>query len=160
VPGILNSRIGTLNGSEIVHVEFDSTQTSLPILVKTLEHQSSFYSLITKNEAERDRAIKILNGSNVSVNSSEPSFLESKYTLKTSHPELYYLDLTEQQAVVLNSWSYFGGAMPDVLTPFQKELIPRLKEKLRKQSGRSLIPARSGEALVAYRLHLVQWLEQ
>lgn len=158
MPGITSSRIGTLNGNEIVEVGFDPAQTSLPALVKTLKSQNSFYSLIARNDAERDRLSKSVPKSDISVENEEPRFVEAKYTLRTQHPELYYLDLTETQAVVLNSWSYFGGGMPDVLTPAQKQLLPAIKARLSRQSPAGLHPARSGKGLEDYRQELMRWL--
>lgn len=141
-------------------MEFDPAQTNLLTLVQALKNQSSFYSLITKNEAERDQAKKILNSTKITVDSNEPDFVESKYSLKSSHPELYYLDLTEQQAIVLNSWSYFGGRKPEVLTDPQKQLLQRLKEKLAKKSTGGLVPRRNGNELASYRSQLLQWLQE
>jgi len=158
VPGILSSNIGTLDGNEIVRVQFDSAKINLQALVQTLENNSSFYSLVVKNEVERERAKKILNSADITVHPGEPHFVEPKYTLRSAHPELYYLDLTEQQAIALNSWSYFGGPIPDLLTASQKQLLPTIKTKLERKSPHVLTPRRSGEELTAYRSELLSWL--
>lgn len=160
MPGVISSKIGSLNGREVVRVEFDSGLTNLNELVKALKSQSSFYSLITKSETERAHAKNILKSADVSINDQEPRFEESKYSLRTVHPEIYYLDLTEHQAIVLNSWSYFGGSMPDVLTDNQKELVNRIKMKLHDKSTSELMPARTGKELAAYRLQLSRWLQE
>ena len=160
MPGIISSKIGSLNGKEIVRVDFDPATTNLLEMAKALESEHSFYSLIINNEAERDQATKFLRSSEITVIPDEPSFVESKYSLKASHPELYYLDLTEHQAIVLNSWSYFVGTMPDVLTGDQKELLKRIKMKLRDKSANELTPARSGQELVTYRSQLSRWLQE
>ncbi len=160
MPGIISSKIGSLNGREVVRVEFDSGLTNLNELVKALKSQSSFYSLITKNETEHEHAKNILKSADVSIDAQEPRFEESKYSLRTAHPEIYYLDLTEHQAIVLNSWSYFGGELPDVLTGSQKELIKQIKLKLREKSASELMPARSGNELAAYRSQLSRWLQE
>ena len=52
-----------------------------------------------------------------------PRFIEPKHSLRARHPELLSLGLSERQAIALNSWSYFGGPMPDVLTPEQKRRL-------------------------------------
>lgn len=158
MPGIVSSNIGTLDGREIVRVQFDSAETNLPALAQTLKNNASFYSLIVRNEAEREQARKILNSTDITVNPAEPHFVEPKYTLRSSYPELYYLDLTEQQAIALNSWSYFGGPMPDLLTASQKQLLPKLKRKLGQKSPRELTPRRSGQELITYRSQLLSWL--
>ena len=54
---------------------------------------------------------------------ANPRFIESKYSLRSQHPELYRLDLTEDQKRILNSWSYFGGPRPDVLTEQQNRIL-------------------------------------
>lgn len=117
-------------------MEYDSEKTTLPNLIQALKSQSSYYSVVEKGS---------------------PYYVESKHSLRTLHPELYYLDLTEQQAIALNSWSYFGGKMPDVLTESQKDLLPRVKAKLASDSP-SFVPKRSGDALESYRKQLLQWL--
>ena len=89
-------------------------------LISALKEQNSFYSVESPD--------------------SSPHFVESKYSLRTLHPELYYLDLTEGQAIALNSWSYFGGTMPDVLTLEQNNIVPRLKTALSKKSTAELRP--------------------
>lgn len=123
-----------------------------------LENNASFYSLVVKNEAERDRAKKILSLAHITVHPLEPNFVEPKYTLRSLHPELYYLDLTEQQAIALNSWSYFGGPMPDLLTASQKQMLLKIKTKLERKSPRELTPRRSGDEFTAYRSELLSWL--
>jgi hypothetical protein len=160
VPGVISSKIGNLNGREIVRVQFDPGLTNLNELVKSLKSQSSFHSLITNNEIELDQAKKILKSGEVILSEKEPNFEESKYSLRTAHPEFYYLDLTEHQAIVLNSWSYFGGTMPDVLTTTQRELVKRIKMKLRNKSADELKPGRSGAELAAYRTQLSHWLQE
>jgi len=160
VPGIISSRIGHLGGNEIVEVEYDLAKTNLNEMTKALKNQSSFYSLIAKNKDEAAEAKTFLKDSEIKINFSEPHFIESKYSLKTQHPDLYYLDLTEPQAIALNSWSYFSGKMPEVLTPEQKKLREKLKIKLRSSNPSDLRPARSGKELQAYRENLLQWLEK
>ena len=160
MPGITRSRIGNLSGNEIVQVEYDPAQTSLPALIRALKNENSFYSVIVKDETERDHAAKSLPRSDLKIDRSEPQFVESKYSLRSQHPELYYLNLTETQAVALNSWSYFGGRMPDVLTPEHKELLPRIKTALSRKSPAGLLPARSGMDLELYRTQLLRWLQE
>lgn len=140
MPGITSSKIGTLEGNEVVQVEFDPAQTKLSTIISALKQQNSFYSVEPKN--------------------ANPQFVDSKYTLHALHPELYYLDLTEAQAMALNSWSYFGGAMPDVLTTEQKQSLARLKAVLTRRSASSLRPIRTGEGLESYRKQLLRWLEE
>lgn len=140
MPGITSSKIGTLDGKEVVQVEYDPAKTSLPNLVEVLKKQNSFYSVEGPN--------------------AQPRFVDSKYSLRSQHPDLYYLDLTEAQAIALNSWSYFGGKMPDVLTPDQKNTLPRLQAALHRRGRVDLQPARGGKELEAYRAELQRWLQQ
>ncbi len=158
-PGVLATRIGSLGG-EVVEVQYDPAKTDVGKLAATLKEQGKggFYSLIVADEAAKARAQALhLDGSEIRLERREPRFEESKYSLRTAHPELYYLDLTEAQAMALNSWSYFGGAMPDVLTPEQKAMLAKVKAKL----GRGeppLRPERVGAYREAYHQELVAWL--
>jgi len=125
-----------------------------------LKRQSSFYSLIAKNPTESSKARELLKPSEIKINPSAPHFIESKYSLKTANADLYYLDLTEEQAIALNSWSYFGGKMPEVLTSDQQERRLRLKAKLTQKDLSSLRPARAGKELQVYREKLRRWLDE
>ncbi len=120
VDGVVASRIGHWAGKEIVQVDYDPALTDLDTLVRALESRSSFYAVVVDRAAtdggdEGEFAVSRLRG--------EPRFIEPKYSLRRRHPELYALDLTEQQAIALNSWSHFGGPMPDVLTVEQKQML-------------------------------------
>ena len=89
----------------------------------TLKRQGSFNSLVVKDRESALDAGGYLNRSKIQINSANPRFIESKYSLRSQHPELYRLDLTEDQKRILNSWSYFGGPRPDVLTEQQNRIL-------------------------------------
>jgi len=123
VAGVKQTRIGHLGGSEIVEVTFDPSESSLQELVDSLKAQQSFYAVIARTEEEAHAAAAVVPKSEIERTERNPRFIESKYTLRTRHPELWKLGLTEEQAIALNSWSFFGGRMPDVLTARQKEAL-------------------------------------
>lgn len=160
VPGVVRTRIGHLPGAEIVEVSWDPSRTDLGQLTAALKRQNSFYALLARSREERQQALAHLPGSEVKVESDAPDFLDSKHSLRTRHPDLYYLDLTEAQAIALNSWSYFGGAMPDVLTPEQQARQPKLRKRLAAGQKPGLVPERTGPGQAAYRKALVAWLEE
>ena len=156
MPGVRKSRIGFQNGQEVVEVVYDTSQTRLEDLVGALKSQRSFYSFIAQSDAEYQLARKEL-GEAVVRASGPARFIASKHSLRSREPELYYLDLSESQAIRLNSWSYFGGEMPEVLTPEQEQRWQALK---RKGLPTHLTPERSFPGLEAYRTALVQWLSR
>lgn len=158
VPGVVRTRIGHLPGAEIVEVDYDPAQTDLGELAAALKRRNSFYALLAKSREERRKALAHLPGIEVKVEGDTPEYLEPKHSLRTRHPDLYYLDLTEAQAIALNSWSYFGGTMPDVLTPEQKALRPKVRERLAAGHPPGLIPERTGPPQAAYRKALLAWL--
>jgi len=123
LPGIKSTKIGHLGGQEIVTVEYDPEQTNLKKMSDTLKRQGSFNSLVVKDRESALDAGGSLNRSEIQINSANPRFIESKYSLRSQHPELYRLDLTEDQKRILNSWSYFGGPRPDVLTEQQNRIL-------------------------------------
>ncbi len=151
--------MGHLGGSEIVEVEYDPAQTNLQEMVAALKKKNSFYAVIVEDEVEKEKAGKLVRKDEIKANGKEPHFIESKYSLRTWHADLYYLDLTEAQAIALNSWSYFGGSMPSVLTEKQKTLRKQIEAKLRTERPKELRPVRSGEALRKYKEKLLTWLE-
>lgn len=161
VPGVVASRIGHLDGNEVVEVDYDPARVDLGDLIEALKHQGSFYSLIVPSAEERAAARRYLAPGEIAVRRGETRFVDPKHSLKVRHPDLYYLDLTEEQTIALNSWSHFGGPMPDVLSPEQRQRWQRIREKLRGERPRGLDPAgsRSGAALAEYRAELVSWLE-
>ncbi len=117
VDGVLASRIGHWGGKEIVQVDYDPAKTDVSSLVRALERRRSFYSVVLDRDAASPPVDK------VSRLDGKPHFIEAKHSLRRRHPELYALGLSEEQAIALNSWSYFGGTMPDVLTDRQKERL-------------------------------------
>jgi hypothetical protein len=123
LPGIKSTKIGHLGGQEVVTVEYDPEQTNLKQMSDTLKRQRSFDSLVVKDRESALNAGGSLNRSEIQINSANPRFIESKYSLRSQHPELYRLDLTEDQKRILNSWSYFGGPRPDVLTEQQNQIL-------------------------------------
>lgn len=123
VDGILASRIGHWGGSEIVQVDYDPARTDLAALVDALELQRSFYAVVVGDAAAEHLPAVPVDGAEVLVFGGSPRFIEPKHSLRTRHPEVWSLDLSERQAIALNSWSYFGGAMPDVLTVEQKRRL-------------------------------------
>lgn len=125
VDGVVASRIGHWGGKEIVQVDYDPRRTGLVELVAALKRQRSFYALIVADPEDAESAAGRLEPGEVKSLRGRPRFIEPKHSLRTRHPELSALDLTEQQRIALNSWSYFGGAMPDVLTAEQKRQLGR-----------------------------------
>lgn len=123
MPGIKSTKIGHLGGQEVVTVEYDPEQTNLKKMSDALKRQRSFESLVVKDRESALDAGGYLNRSEIQINSANPQFIESKHSLRSQHPELYRLDLTEDQKRVLNSWSYFGGPRPEVLTEQQKQIL-------------------------------------
>ncbi|MEM7353637.1 MAG: hypothetical protein AAF657_22760 [Acidobacteriota bacterium] len=123
VDGVVASRIGHWGGAEIVQVDFDPEKTHVGELSQALKKQRSFYALISPDATQKRAASDYLEPGDIDTRSGKPRFIEPKHSLRTRNPQLLQLDLSEQQAIALNSWSYFGGAMPDVLTAEQKQRL-------------------------------------
>jgi hypothetical protein len=129
VPGVVKTRIGELSG-EVVEVEFDPAKTDIGKMANALKSQGGFYAVVVDSPLGKSEAKRYVSDSEIKETPRSPRFIESKYNLRTSHPDLAALDLTEQQAMTLNSWSYFGGPMPDVLTAEQKAKLKKIRERL------------------------------
>ena len=125
VDGVLASRIGHWGGREIVQVDFDPRRTDVAALVRALARQRSFDAVVVGETAGGEPPLGAIDPKHVVRHSGSPRFIEPKHSLRTRHPELLALGLDERQAMALNSWSYFGGRMPDVLTAEQKKRLAR-----------------------------------
>ena len=123
VDGVVASRIGHWGGAEIVQVDYDPERTDLGELTRALRRQRSFDALLVSDGDERERAASQLRIEEIDIRRGGPRFIEPKHSLRTRHPQLLELGLSERQAIALNSWSYFGGPMPDVLSDEQKRLL-------------------------------------
>jgi hypothetical protein len=155
VPGVLATRIGEFGGNEVVEVTYDPARTDVTRLADVLKQQGSFYAYVAPGPEAAKRSG--LAASEVKVRTGHPDYVEPKHSLRVVHPELYYLDLTEAQAIALNTWSHFGGPMPAVLTPEQLQMAAKLKTCL--AAGRTPgEPSRSGPEREEYRKTLVAWL--
>lgn len=128
VPGVVRTRVGSLGGNEVVEVEYDPARTDVGRLAQALKRRNSFHALIAPDREAAARASRILPPSDVEVRSGRVRYTEEpKHSLRVVHPELLDLDLTEAQAIALNTWSHFGGPMPDVLTAEQKARLRRAR---------------------------------
>lgn len=129
-------------------------------MVQALRTEGSFYSLVEDDRARYEALQDELPDVPLTRAHGKADFIESKHSLRTRFPDLYYLDLTEKQAIALNSWSYFGGAMPAVLLSSQLALRPALRKKLRDSGPPPFQPAREGEGRKTYRENLQEWLKE
>ncbi|MEM7050224.1 MAG: hypothetical protein AAF604_11230 [Acidobacteriota bacterium] len=120
VDGVVASRIGHWGGAEIVQVDYDPQRTDVPELVAALRTQRSFDSVMLPAGTEVSGLSESTPRREVT---GEPHFIPSKHSLRTRYPRLWQIGLSEAQAIALNSWSYFGGAMPAVLTAEQQRRL-------------------------------------
>lgn len=128
IDGVKASRIGHWARKEIVQVDYDPQRTDVPTLIAALKLQRSFDAVVLSEQGPADRdqdTVKRMDPRDVIWAKGEPKFIQPKHSLRTRHPKIYALDLNERQAIALNSWSYFGGPMPDVLTDAQVEQLRR-----------------------------------
>jgi len=131
VEGVVASRIGHWGGDEIVQVDYDPNRTDLATLTRALKRQRSFDAVVVHDDEERARANGMVEAREIAMHRGEPHLIEPKHSLRTRYPTLSSLDLTEEQAIALNSWSYFGGTMPEVLTAEQKVALAKAERQHR-----------------------------
>ncbi len=123
VDGVVASRIGHWSGNEIVQVDYDPQRTNTVELAKALEARDSLYFVVAPDKADRTGSVGDIPKRQVRRLAGEPHFIAPKHSLRTRFPQAADLELTEQQAIALNSWSYFGGPMPDILTDEQRAVF-------------------------------------
>ncbi|MCA9522592.1 MAG: hypothetical protein KC609_16555, partial [Myxococcales bacterium] len=162
IDGVVGARYGFVGGrGEIVTAIYDPRRVTAQAIVRALKRQHAFYAILARDEDERRRWATELPQTPIRLDPAPRRYVTSKHSLRTQHPMLYYVDLTELQALRLNSWAYFGGPMPDLLTPEQKARWAALS-RVAKRGLRpsSLRPAREGAALATYRKQLIDWLRR
>lgn len=123
VDGVVASRIGHWGGQEIVQVDYDPARTDRERLAKALVGQRSFYAVLAESNEARGQLAGAFSDGQIRSVSGEPEFIEPKHSLRTRYPKIADLELTEAQAIALNSWAYFGGPMPEVLSADQKRQL-------------------------------------
>ncbi len=118
--GVKRSNIGSLDGKEVVEVFYDPKETNVTEMVQALKKRKSFYSLLYRTPQEKRVALASLSGKEMEAGSQTVRYIEAKHSLKVRFPDIYPLDLSEEQALRLNSWAHFSrGPMPQVLIPEQ-----------------------------------------
>lgn len=161
IDGVLGARYGFVRGStEILTTTYDPQRVSARAIVDALRRQGAFYAVLVSSSDEQRRLLRELGEqTTIRLDASPRRYIKSKHSLRTQRRALYYLDLNELQALRYNSWAYFGGPMPDLLTPAQKQRWAALERAF--QEGKrpsSLHPQREGAGLAAYRRQLIAWL--
>ncbi len=115
--GVKRSNIGSLDGKEVVEVFYDPKETNIKEMVQALKKRKSFYSLLYRTPHEKRIALASLPNREVIAGSQKVNYIEAKHSLKVRFPDIYDLDLSEEQALRLNSWAHFSrGPMPQILT--------------------------------------------
>ncbi|MEM8996692.1 MAG: hypothetical protein AAGF23_18040 [Acidobacteriota bacterium] len=125
VDGVEASRIGHWGGQEIVQVDYDPRKTDPAALARALIAQRSFYAVLADGSKSHGELASSFDDGQIRRVSGAPHFIEPKHSLRTRYPQLAGLELSEAQRIALNSWAYFGGPIPDVLTAEQRRLVDK-----------------------------------
>lgn len=129
--GVKKTKIGSLDHNEVVEVFYDPKETNLLEMSQALKAHKSFYSLIYRNEQEKKQALQTLPKGQTKKGSSRVRYIADKHSLKVRRPDLYALNLTDEQAIKLNTWAHYNyhTPMPDILTTNQKKALKNNKNK-------------------------------
>ena len=126
LPGVKKTKIGHLSGSEIVEVLYDPQKTDIAKMSKALKKQNSFYSVLYRTDEEKKYAQSALPKAQIKKSKEqEVDYIAAKHSLQVVRPDIYALDLSEEQAIKLNTWAHFHQSkpMPDILTSQQKKKL-------------------------------------
>jgi hypothetical protein len=136
LPGVVATRTGTLNGDEVVQVDYDASRVGYADLLRQVGSMQCFRSTVVPGAAA-------FQASDV-----------QQFTL-AQHPEYWYLPLTALQATKLNSLlSQPGNADPDeLLSPTQRAMHAQLRDIISRGNDgmlQKLSVDRSVDGLAAY----------
>ena len=130
VEGVVKTRPGFMNGTEVVTVEYDPEIISYETLIKESQEQSIADRIYTENDAQKSIAGKIMGNSRISDRNKFRLDREPKYYL--SKTIFQYLPMTELQATKVNSSIGEGKSPNQWLSQKQLALLEIIQTKPQK----------------------------
>lgn len=153
--GVLATRIGMLDGLEVVEVDFDPTRLSYPALVKNAKKFECAKRVFARTDEQVDVARKQVGDAVARSDEPVDTSTTQQYHLAQS-PSYHYLPLTRLQATKVNA-AIASQKNPDVfLSPGQIKIHKALQTLMEKHPKvlESLKPDRSPKGLPGYAAQL------
>jgi Thioredoxin-like len=149
--GVLATRIGMLQGAEVVEVEFDPTVASYRQLLEKAVSLECAHQVFTRNDRQHDLARQVVGNKAVRTDAAIDADTQQQYHLSLK-PAYHYLPLTQLQATKVNA-ALAAGESPDrFLSPGQLAMHKRMEELLPRDTKKlaGLKPDRAPTGIVAY----------
>lgn len=97
LPAVLSSRVGFLEGHEVVELTFDSRVHSFTEVVRAADREACAVRVFARTEAGRQEAARVVGArANVTASAFEPSQKDTKFYLRQAGRELSSLTPLEQ----------------------------------------------------------------
>jgi hypothetical protein len=149
--GVLATRIGMLNGAEVVEVEFDPTVIDYRQLLDKAVSLECAHRVFTRTDRQQEIARQAVGDKVVRTDNAIDANTQQQYHLSLQ-PAYHYLPLTQLQATQVNAVLAEGKSPDRFLSPGQIAMKKRLAElslhDSKKLSG--LKPDRTPGGIVAY----------
>jgi hypothetical protein len=153
--GVIGTGIGTLDGSEVVEIEFDPTVLGYKTLVGKAMEFACADRVFARSDDQRKIAKEMVGNKAVRSDKAIDANTTQQYHL-SRYPEYYYLPITALQATRVNSAIAYRESPDVLLTPGQLTLLKQGREALVKNSKvfAGLSPDRSLAGLTRYSAEL------
>ncbi|HNO77124.1 MAG TPA: VPGUxxT family thioredoxin-like (seleno)protein, type 2 [Phycisphaerae bacterium] len=159
--GVVATRIGMLDGLEVVEVDFDSTVLEYAALVRQAKKQDCAHRVFARTDAQvkiaRDIVGDMVTRSDTAVDTST----QQQYHL-FQKPEYHYLPLTQLQATRVNAMIADGQSPDTLLSPSQLALSKKIAAIHAKNPDlfAKIQPKRNADALPGYWQEMELLIEQ
>lgn len=161
--GVLATRIGMLDGSEVVELDFDPTALPYRRLVAQAKAFDCTNRVFARTDEQARIAKRITPGRVVRSDARVDASTTQQYNLANA-PHYYYLPLTALQATKVNTaiaaagtqYAQQAGKPDDYLSPTQLALTKRIAASLRQNPDAlsDLYPNRSPEGITQYAIDI------
>lgn len=153
--GVIGSRIGSLDGAEVVEIEFDPTVLAYKTLVGKAKEMDCTHRVFARTDDQLKIAKELVGNKAVRSNEVIDARTTQQYHLSL-HPEYHYLPLTALQATRVNAAIAFKDSPDAFLSPGQLALLKKTRDSLAQNPKTfvGLTPDRTQRGLPHYAVEL------
>ncbi len=162
IEGVTATKIGHLQGREVVEVEYDAAKLTFNDLLKRASRMRCAQNVMARSDNQAKAAATVVGARRViRTDAAVNTNTTQQYNL-SFRPEYYYLPLTRLQATRANAAVAAGRSADSLLSPGQlalKKQIAGLSRTQKAKLKRNLQPDRSPGGIIAYRKDLLKFLD-
>lgn len=149
--GVITTRIGMLDGAEVVQVAFDPAVIEFKKLVEKAKEMDCTHKVFARTDAQQITANELVGSKAVRSDTEVDARTQQQYHL-AHFPRYHYLPLTAAQATKVNAAIANKKSPDEYLSPLQKDLYTRFTKTTDAQAKRlaQITPDRTPVGVIAY----------